>query len=93
MLNLPLDLPPSQENVVEQFMEDPAGVTDTCGTGQTAEDNGDNVPPEQVTEVQKQKRNYEEVTPFKYFCELCSFKTKRNSHYLKHIKIHEKVLY
>lgn len=91
MLNLPLDLPSSQENVVEQFMENPTGVTDTCMTEQTVEDNEDNVPSEQVTEVQKQKRNYEEVTPFKYFCELCSFKTKRNSHYLKHIKIHEKV--
>lgn len=90
MLNLPLDLPPSQENVVEQFMEDPTAVAVTCTTEQMAEDSGD-VTPEPVTEVQKQKRNYEEVTPFKYFCELCSFKTKRNSHYLKHIKIHEKV--
>uniref|UniRef100_A0A131YLJ2 Zinc finger protein n=1 Tax=Rhipicephalus appendiculatus TaxID=34631 RepID=A0A131YLJ2_RHIAP len=91
MLNLPLDLPPSQENVVEQFMEDPTAVAVTCTTEQMAEDSGDNVAPEPVMEVQKQKRNYEEVTPFKYFCELCSFKTKRNSHYLKHIKIHEKV--
>ncbi|XP_064456628.1 zinc finger protein 70-like [Ornithodoros turicata] len=40
---------------------------------------------------QRRKQRYEEVTPFKYFCDLCSFKTKRNSHYLKHIKIHEKV--
>ncbi|XP_037510236.1 zinc finger protein 623 isoform X1 [Rhipicephalus sanguineus] len=92
MLNLPLDLPPSQDNVVEQFMEDPTAVAVTCTTDQIAEDSGgDNVALEPVTEVQKQKRNYEEVTPFKYFCELCSFKTKRNSHYLKHIKIHEKV--
>lgn len=91
MLNLPLDLPPSQENVVEQFMGEPTAVDVTGATEQLAEDGEDSVPPEQVTEVQKQKRNYEEVTPFKYFCELCSFKTKRNSHYLKHIKIHEKV--
>lgn len=40
---------------------------------------------------QRRKINYEQVTPFKYFCELCSFKTKRNSHYIKHMKIHEKV--
>ncbi|KAL3221879.1 hypothetical protein MRX96_029189 [Rhipicephalus microplus] len=91
MLNLPLDLPPPQEHVAEQFMEDPTAVGTTCAAEQIAENRGDSVAPDPVTEVQKQKRNYEEVTPFKYFCELCSFKTKRNSHYLKHIKIHEKV--
>lgn len=43
------------------------------------------------TGIQRRKKHYEEVTPFKYFCDLCSFKTKRNSHYVKHMKIHEKV--
>ncbi|GFU01331.1 zinc finger protein [Nephila pilipes] len=37
-------------------------------------------------------RNHETMSTYKHFCELCSFKTKRNSHFLKHMTIHEKVL-
>ncbi|GFU01328.1 zinc finger protein [Nephila pilipes] len=36
-------------------------------------------------------RNHETMSTYKHFCELCSFKTKRNSHFLKHMTIHEKV--
>lgn len=39
----------------------------------------------------KTRRNYEELTPFKFFCKRCSFKTKRESHYAKHLGIHDKV--
>lgn len=35
----------------------------------------------------KEKAN----SPYKHFCELCSFKTKRSSHFMKHMAIHEKV--
>ncbi|XP_054722704.1 zinc finger protein 530-like isoform X2 [Uloborus diversus] len=30
--------------------------------------------------------------PYKHSCKLCSFKTKRSSHFIKHMAIHEKVL-
>ena len=30
------------------------------------------------------------MAPFKYHCKECSFKTKRQSHYLRHMKFHEK---
>lgn len=39
----------------------------------------------------KAKKNYEQLTPFKFFCKQCSFKTKRESHFQKHLQIHEKV--
>ncbi|XP_074658636.1 zinc finger protein 711-like [Tubulanus polymorphus] len=38
----------------------------------------------------KAKKDYESLTPFKFFCQLCSFKTKRESHYKSHMSIHEK---
>ncbi|KAK8764649.1 hypothetical protein V5799_032743 [Amblyomma americanum] len=92
MLNLPLDIPMAQENIEEPFVEDTSVMAATSTSpDQLADDRQNDTPLEQAAEVQKRKRNYEEITPFKYFCELCSFKTKRNSHYLKHIKIHEKV--
>ena len=31
-------------------------------------------------------------TPFKFFCHVCSFKTKRESHLLKHLKLHDRNL-
>lgn len=37
-------------------------------------------------------RNHEAMSTYKHFCELCSFKTKRSSHFLKHMSVHEKVL-
>ncbi|KAF8789273.1 zinc finger protein 13-like isoform X2 [Argiope bruennichi] len=37
-------------------------------------------------------RNHDSVSGYKHFCELCSFKTKRSSHFLKHMTVHEKVL-
>lgn len=39
------------------------------------------------------EKNYEANSPYKHFCELCSFKTKRSSHFRKHMAIHEKVKY
>ena len=38
----------------------------------------------------KQKKDYEKLAPFKYFCSVCSFKSKRHSHIRNHLKIHEK---
>lgn len=40
---------------------------------------------------QKDRKDYEATSPFKHFCNLCSFKTKRISHFKKHMEIHEKV--
>ncbi|GIY71622.1 zinc finger protein 205 [Caerostris darwini] len=37
-------------------------------------------------------KNYDPLSGYKYLCELCSFKTKRCSHFLKHMTVHEKVL-
>ena len=39
----------------------------------------------------KHKKDYESLMPFKFFCESCSFKTKRRSHYLKHCQLHKQV--
>jgi len=39
----------------------------------------------------KSKKDYEAATPYKYFCEKCSFKSKRQSHLLKHMKFHDTV--
>jgi uncharacterized Zn-finger protein len=36
------------------------------------------------------KKYYEDRLPFKYFCQVCSFKSKRESHYIKHTELHEK---
>lgn len=36
-------------------------------------------------------KSYEANSSYKHFCELCSFKTKRSSHFMKHMAIHEKV--
>ncbi|XP_076326002.1 uncharacterized protein LOC143233552 isoform X2 [Tachypleus tridentatus] len=48
-----------------------------------------------IREFQKGKKSqwklYELTTPFKYFCDVCSFKTKRMSHFNKHKAIHEKL--
>ncbi|CAN7996662.1 unnamed protein product [Ixodes hexagonus] len=76
MLNLPVGISTTEDRT------EPEPAVDVCGAGKEVA---------QETVGQRRKRNYEQVTPFKYFCELCSFKTKRNSHYLKHMKIHEKV--
>ncbi len=40
----------------------------------------------------KHHKDYERLAPFKFFCPKCSFKTKRESHFLKHCKLHEKNL-
>lgn len=37
------------------------------------------------------KKNYEKLAPFKFFCNICSFKTKRESHYQRHLERHETV--
>lgn len=39
----------------------------------------------------KSKKDYESLTPFKFFCDKCSFKSKRQSHLKKHMKFHETV--
>lgn len=36
------------------------------------------------------KKDYEALAPFKFFCKECSFKSKRESHFTKHLKLHEK---
>lgn len=37
------------------------------------------------------KKDYEKLAPFKFFCSLCSFKSKRESHYQRHLELHSKV--
>ncbi|CAG5133204.1 unnamed protein product [Candidula unifasciata] len=37
----------------------------------------------------KQQRNYEEQVSFKFFCHQCSFKTKRHSHFISHMRCHK----
>lgn len=37
------------------------------------------------------KKDYEKLAPFKFFCTLCSFKSKRESHYQRHLELHSKV--
>ncbi|XP_069110924.1 uncharacterized protein [Argopecten irradians] len=45
---------------------------------------------EDVTNIPKKKtrKDYETLAPYKYFCKLCSFKSKRESHFAKHMKLH-----
>ena len=37
----------------------------------------------------RQQRNYEENMAFKFFCTECSFKSKRQSHFLNHVQCHK----
>ena len=37
------------------------------------------------------KKDYEKLAPFKFFCKMCSFKSKRESHYQRHLELHNKV--
>ncbi|KAJ1529169.1 hypothetical protein ONE63_005977 [Megalurothrips usitatus] len=37
------------------------------------------------------RKKYEQQAPFRYFCNQCSFKTKRHSHMKTHSRLHEKV--
>jgi len=39
----------------------------------------------------RKKKDYEKLAPFKFFCTLCSFKSKRESHYQRHLELHSKV--
>jgi hypothetical protein len=39
----------------------------------------------------RKKKDYEKLAPFKFFCSLCSFKSKRESHYQRHLELHSKV--
>lgn len=41
------------------------------------------------TKATHMRRIYEGRVPFKFFCDKCSFKSKRESHFLKHMKHHE----
>ncbi|KAM7301772.1 zinc finger protein 16 isoform X2 [Ixodes scapularis] len=75
----------------DAMLDLPVGISTTeDGTEPAADVHDAGKEAAQETVGQRRKRNYEQVTPFKYFCEMCSFKTKRNSHYIKHMKIHEK---
>ena len=40
------------------------------------------------TDLKKLKQSYEKKMPYKYFCNKCSYKSKRESHFQKHKKIH-----
>jgi hypothetical protein len=44
-----------------------------------------------TNKIKGPKKNYELLAPFKFFCTLCSFKTKRESHYQTHLVRHETV--
>ncbi|XP_046668740.1 zinc finger protein 718-like isoform X1 [Homalodisca vitripennis] len=39
----------------------------------------------------EKRRKHEETLQYKYFCDQCSFKAKRENHLLKHAKLHEKI--
>lgn len=43
------------------------------------------------TNKKVKRKNYEELAPFKFFCSQCSFKSKRESHYQRHMQLHEQV--
>ncbi|XP_076472721.1 uncharacterized protein LOC143302086 [Babylonia areolata] len=42
-----------------------------------------------VSQATRKRRIYEGRIKFKFFCDKCSFKSKRESHYNKHMKLHE----
>lgn len=39
----------------------------------------------------KSKKQYEAEAQFKFFCQNCSFKSKRESHFRRHMELHERV--
>lgn len=41
--------------------------------------------------VFKTKKQYEAEAQFKFFCQNCSFKSKRESHFRKHLELHDKI--
>ncbi|XP_061179859.1 myoneurin-like [Saccostrea echinata] len=41
--------------------------------------------------VFKTKKQYEAEAQFKFFCQNCSFKSKRASHFRRHLKLHDKI--
>ncbi|XP_034251309.1 zinc finger protein 181-like isoform X2 [Thrips palmi] len=49
------------------------------------------VPINQSEDLKLRRKKYEEKAPFKYFCNQCSFKTKRYSHMRNHSRFHERI--
>lgn len=64
------------EQASEELCIIPSGSAEQCFT--TKKHNGP-------------KKNYEQLAPYKFFCTMCSFKTKRESHYQRHLEKHETV--
>ncbi|PSN57924.1 hypothetical protein C0J52_00237 [Blattella germanica] len=48
---------------------------------------------EPVTKTFAKKKDYEKLAPFKFFCKSCSFKSKRESHYQRHLELHKKAVH
>ena len=49
----------------------------------------DTIEDDYIPQISKEKRQeYEAKLPYKFFCELCSFKSKRKSHMNKHKENH-----
>ena len=42
-----------------------------------------------ISQATRMRRIYEGRIKFKFFCDKCSFKSKRESHFRKHMKLHE----
>lgn len=42
-------------------------------------------------DLKLRRKKYEENAPYKYFCNQCSFKTKRSSHMRNHSRFHERI--
>ncbi|XP_071453604.1 zinc finger protein 768-like [Hetaerina americana] len=47
------------------------------------------LPSNKSTSEKDKRKIYEQQAPFKFFCNFCSFKSKRESHYKKHIQLHK----
>ncbi|XP_068083267.1 zinc finger protein 480 isoform X2 [Anabrus simplex] len=56
-----------------------------------AETSSENKNVEPVKSTVTKKKIYEELSPFKFFCTICSFKSKRESHYQRHLQLHNQV--
>ncbi|XP_014666665.1 PREDICTED: uncharacterized protein LOC106808451 [Priapulus caudatus] len=93
----PQTLVKSADSVLRKLLADATGPASQAGDASSkhaaAESghggSGGETPP--LLGRKKAKKDYEQLTPFKFFCKQCSFKTKRESHFQKHTQIHEKV--
>ncbi|XP_062608414.1 zinc finger and SCAN domain-containing protein 12-like isoform X2 [Saccostrea cucullata] len=80
-------------NCEHQSRLDPTSewVKSSTGSAQIDQDPSRYTGGSQTKRVFKTKKQYEAEAQFKFFCQNCSFKSKRASHFRRHLKLHDKI--